>query len=72
MLVGFACCRRPWCYADAVIGKLIALAVVVGVAARLFVHRDSELARRFRLFIDVSLIAIAVLYGGRLIQLYWG
>ncbi len=49
---------------------MIAAIVVIVVGARLFVPRDSEIARRFRLFIDVSLILLALLYGGRLIQLY--
>ena len=44
------------------------VALVIG--ARLFVRRDSELARRFRIFVDVSLILLLVLYGARLAQLW--
>jgi hypothetical protein len=50
--------------------KVLAAIAILAVAARLFVRRDSELARRFRIFVDVSLLAIAVLYGTRLVQLY--
>ncbi len=50
--------------------KVLAAVAILAVAARLFVRRDSELARRFRIFVDVSLLLIVVLYGTRLIQLY--
>ena len=44
------------------------VALVLG--ARLFVRRDSELARRFRIFVDVTLLVLVVLYGARLAQLW--
>ena len=50
--------------------KVLAAVVVLVVGARLFVPRTSELARRYRLFIDVSLVLLAVLYGVRLLQLW--
>lgn len=50
--------------------KVLAALAVLVLAARLFVRRDSELARRYRLFVNVSLITLALLYGARLVQLY--
>ncbi len=50
--------------------KILATIVVLVVVARLFVRRDSEIARRYRIFIDVSLLLLLILYGARLIQLW--
>lgn len=50
--------------------KVLAAIAILAVAARLFVRRDSEIARRFRIFVDVSLLLILALYTTRLIQLY--
>jgi hypothetical protein len=50
--------------------KVIAIAVVALVVGRFFVRRDSEIARRFRIFIDVLLVVMAVVYGGRLLSLW--
>lgn len=50
--------------------KVLAAIAIFAVLARLFVRRDSEIARRFRIFVDVSLVLIVVLYGTRLVQLY--
>jgi len=53
-----------------VVTKVLAAIAILAVAARLFVRRDSEIARRFRIFVDVSLLLILALYTTRLIQLY--
>lgn len=50
--------------------KVLALIAILAVSARLFVRRDSEIARRFRIFVDVSLLLLVVLYATRLVQLY--
>jgi len=50
--------------------KLLAAGTVFVICVRLFVRRDSEIARRFRLFVDVSLVLLFVLYGVRIVQLY--
>lgn len=50
--------------------KALAIAALVVMLVRVFVRRDSELARRFRLFVDVSLLGLALVYGGRLLQLW--
>ena len=60
----------PACYAWAVVSKVLAAIAIFAVAARVFVRRDSEIARRFRIFVNVSLLAILVLYATRLVQLY--
>lgn len=59
-----------YCYASAVVMKVLAAIAILAVAARLFVRRDSEIARRFRIFVDVCLVLIVLLYGTRLVQLY--
>ncbi|MBV1857639.1 MAG: hypothetical protein KUG77_04445 [Nannocystaceae bacterium] len=50
--------------------KVLAAVAILAVAARLFVRRDSEIARRFRIFVNVSLLLIVALYVTRLVQLY--
>lgn len=52
------------------VSKVLLGIVALVLGARLFVRRDSELARRYRLFIDVSLLLLLVLYGARFIQLW--
>lgn len=48
----------------------MAVIAILAVLARLFVRRDSEIARRFRIFVDVSLLLLVALYATRLVQLY--
>ncbi len=50
--------------------KVLAAIAVFVLVTRVFVRRDSEIARRFRLFIDVSLVLLLVLYGVRMAQLW--
>lgn len=50
--------------------KVLAAIAILAVLVRLFVRRDSEIARRFRIFVDVSLLLLVVLYATRLVQLY--
>jgi hypothetical protein len=53
-----------------VVTKTLAAAVVLLALARLFMRRDSEIARRFRLFVDVCLVLMFVVYGIRLAQMW--
>ncbi len=52
------------------VSKVLAAIAILAVAARLFVRRDSEIARRYRIFLNVSLFLIFALYATRLVQLY--
>lgn len=49
---------------------MLASIAVFAIVARVFVRKNSEFARRFRLFVDLSLLLLAVVYGGRLLQLW--
>ena len=51
-----------------VITKILAAVALLAVVTRLLVRRDSELARRFRIFVDISLLLILGVYGVQLLQ----
>jgi hypothetical protein len=53
-----------------VLTKLLAVAVVCFAVGRVFAPKKSELARRFRIFIDVCLALMLLLYGARLAQMW--
>jgi hypothetical protein len=50
--------------------KVLAATVVLLALGRFFVRRNSEVARRFRIFIDVCLVALFAVYGIRLAMLW--
>lgn len=52
------------------ITKVLAAAIVLLLVGRFFVRRNPELARRFRIFVDVCLVLMLLVYGGRLAMLY--
>ena len=52
--------------------KILAATVVLLVVGRLFLRRDSEIARRFRIFVDVCLVLMFLVYGLRFLKLYLG
>ena len=60
------------CYHVPVITKVLAGTVVLLVVGRFFLRRNSELARRFRIFVDVCLVLMFLVYGVRLAMLFAG
>jgi cytochrome bd-type quinol oxidase subunit 2 len=53
-----------------VLTKLFGVAVACLLAGRLFAPKKSELARRFRIFVDVCLVLVFVMYGANLLQMW--
>jgi hypothetical protein len=53
-----------------VLTKLFGVAVACLLAGRVFAPKKSVLARRFRIFIDVSLVLVFVIYGASLLQMW--